>query len=110
MIHAGGGDTSIMWIIGSIFFLGLGIAPQILMIHFITNADTHIRAIYYLITQFLLSILALLIYYDGFFINSDAQSGILFILMPIYQCVGAFLATLIDKTLTKLQLALKTFR
>lgn len=44
-----------------------------------------------------ISAFAIYFYWSGFFLHSDPQSGLLFLILPGYQLVGAFIAWVVGK-------------
>ena len=102
MVYAAAGHYSVGWVVGALFMLAITALPQLIMIGFVQAAQTQAITRYYIVLQLLLSALALYGYVDGFFIHIDAQSGILFIFIPIYQTIIAYIAYFLQKIFAKI--------
>jgi hypothetical protein len=88
-IYAGSNPRSLgMWAF-SILFGAYVISPYIALTSFNNKIkDSLVKAILCLITSFFIVMFGALIYYYGFFIELDAQSGILFLFVPAFQFVS----------------------
>jgi len=95
MLHAGD-PSSADWWKGMIRFFGWACLPYGILLFF-NNIYRGVfkKDLILLITTIVVTIFAVLILIDSFFIHIDAQSGLVFLFLPVYQAVAACIGGLI---------------
>lgn len=89
MIYVGSGWEQITDLLFDIVFGVWAVAPYCyLLVRNRKQSESIRELLILLIGSVLITVLGLFVLYDGFFIHPDAQSGLLFIFIPVYQWIG----------------------
>ena len=95
MLYAGD-PTSSDWWSGMIGFFGRACLPYGILLVFNTIKGGEIKKdIALLITTIIVSGFAIFMLVDAFFIHIDAQSGLIFLFLPMYQSIASIIGGLI---------------
>lgn len=104
MFKVGDGSNVFLILLGVAFAIW-AVGPYVLLLFLGRSGQTtRGQSIVYILGSLAVATLGLAIYYDGFFVNSDAQSGLLFIFVPIVQwmsCAMIFLLALFVERISR---------
>ena len=93
LIYLGRGSRSLARCIGIVMFGAWGIAPYSgIATASLKMRRTSLEACMVLVGGLAIITFAGFVYHNGFFVHPDAQSGILFVFVPVYQWVGVAVA------------------
>jgi len=84
------------WIKSSIGFGAWAIFPYLILSLLLLISDkTRLQSIVAFVGSLILVLFGVGALFDGFFVHLDAQNGLLFIFIPIWQLIGGFILALI---------------
>ncbi len=86
MIHAGS-PTEFEWYLSTLPFWLWAIGPMFLSVFFICKLKLATIKAIFISLQAIIFALSLFIYYDAFYVHTDALNGIIFILLPIAEYI-----------------------